>query len=178
MHKLHTPFFIKTLEDVGTFSGYASVYNVRDAQEEVVAPGAFDSCLQASSVVWPKLLWQHDPKEPIGQWTALQDDGHGLFVKGQLFLDLQRGKEAHVLMKAGVVDGLSIGYIPVKTKETPGGKILESVMLHEISLVTFPSNPKARVQAVKQWNPQWDPMEITLIHIQQDLENLKALLMS
>jgi HK97 family phage prohead protease len=150
MHKRHIPFSMKTLEDIGTFSGYASVYNLVDAQEEWVAPGAFDISLSAPSRAKPKLLWQHDPKEPIGEWTSITTDDRGLFVTGQLFLEVQRAKEAHIFLKSGVVDGLSIGYIPLKVTNTPQGRRLDSISLEEISLVTFPSNPEARVHAVKQ----------------------------
>ncbi len=147
MQKLHTCFSIKSLEDIGTFSGYASVYHLVDSQEDWVMPGAFGVLKSQES--WPKMLWHHDPADPIGEWLSITEDSRGLFVKGRLFLDLQRGREVHLLLKTGVVDGLSIGYRPLKASKTPKGRCLESIVLEEISLVTFPSNPEARVQEVK-----------------------------
>jgi HK97 family phage prohead protease len=170
MNKLDTHFSIKTLEDIGMFSGYASVYNLVDAQEEWVAPGAFDASLEDSSRPKPKLLWQHDPKEPIGEWTSITSDDRGLFVKGQLFLEVQRAKEAHIFLKSGVVDGLSIGYTPLKVSNTPKGRRLDAVALEEISLVTFPSNPEARVQAVKQGE------ESSIVCICQKIQSVAAFL--
>ena len=161
MQKLYRPFSMKTVESSGAFSGYASVWNTWDAQEEQVLPGAFAHSLQQSKSAssWPKLLWQHDPQEPIGAWENIQEDSHGLFVQGTLFLDLQKGKEAHLLLKRKVVDGLSIGYIPQQVKNTEKGRLLERVDLHEISLVTFPSNPNARIYSVKQQEISVEPLE-------------------
>ena len=64
----------------------------------------------------PKLLWQHDQTRPIGIWHEIYEDEYGLFVKGQLLLELHQAKEAYALLKAGVIDGLSIGFRPVKTR--------------------------------------------------------------
>jgi phage head maturation protease len=67
----------------------------------------------------------------------------------------QRGREVYELMKMGALDGLSIGYRvdpkDVEYEEKGKGKrrYLKSVDLMEISAVTFPMNPKARVSAVK-----------------------------
>lgn len=176
MKQLYRSFSMKTVEPSGTFSGYASVWNTWDAHEEQVLPGAFSKSLRQSkeSPAWPKLLWQHDPQEPIGTWNDIQEDDHGLFVKGTLFLELQKGKEAHLLLQKKVIDGLSIGYIPEKIKDTDQGRLLESVDLHEISLVTFPSNPKARIHAVKQRKKDFDLMEDfeELFSFQQEVDCL------
>jgi HK97 family phage prohead protease len=176
MQKLYRSFSMKTVEESGTFSGYASVWNTWDSHEEQVLPGAFSHSLSKSkeSSRWPKLLWQHDPQEPIGTWDKIEEDSHGLFVKGTLFLELQKGKEGHLLLQKKVIDGLSIGYIPKKTKETEEGRLIEAVDLHEISLVTFPSNPKARIHTVKQKDLAFDmpnnPDDFFLF--QEDIDSL------
>lgn len=135
----------KNLQEDGTFEGYASVFNVVDYQKDIVLPGAFNM----DSTI--KMLWQHDAQKPIGVWEHIQQDAFGLYVKGRLLLDLNHAREAYTLLKAGAVDGLSIGFMPTKTHFDPVKKarIITSLDLHEISLVTFAANPKARVTSVK-----------------------------
>ena len=87
------------------------------------------------------------PKRPLTRLHA--EDDHGLYVKGRLFLEVQRAREAYVLLKNGALDGLSIGYIPTRVTNEGMGRVLTEVALHEISLVTFPANSSARVQQVK-----------------------------
>ena len=144
-------FSLKSLSEEGHFSGYASVFHVVDCQGDQIQPGAFSKGLAAteSGGPWPKMLWQHDPCVPIGRWEQVREDQAGLFVEGRLFLALHKAQEAHVLLREGVVDGLSIGYHLKKSHRAGGVRILEEVALSEISLVTFPANPKARVAQVK-----------------------------
>ena len=104
----------------------------------------------------PKLLWQHDFRHPIGLWHDIREDSHGLFVEGQLLLDLVQGREAYSLLKNGIVDGLSIGFVTVRARRGEGRdhvRILEEVNLQEVSLVTFAANPKAKVERVKMQEP-------------------------
>lgn len=153
---------LKNWDGDGSFSGYASVFGVTDTQGEEVAFGAFDLSLKdwAQKGKMPKLLWQHDYRHPIGFWREIREDAHGLFVKGQLLLELAQARETYSLLKNGVVDGLSIGFITVKSRRAEGRngasriRILEEVNLQEISLVTFAANPKARVEQVKQEDPE------------------------
>ena len=74
-------------------------------------------------------------------------------VKGSLALGTQQGREAYELLKMGALDGLSIGYKADPAKqyydERRRRRMLKEVDLMEISLVTFPMNPKARISAVK-----------------------------
>jgi len=156
------PLSLKSWEANGSFSGYASVFGITDFQGEKVAAGAFAASLQAwaKSGKMPKLLWQHDYHRPIGFWREIREDSHGLFVKGQLLLDLVQGCEAYTLLKNGVIDGLSIGFIPVKARRVSGKnrlRILEEVNLQEISLVTFAANPGAKVEQVKENDPDLAP---------------------
>lgn len=147
---------LKSMQKTGFFSGYASCYNW-DTHQDRVAPGAFAKSLYALSEKGkvPKLLWQHDPKIPIGKWITVCEDSKGLYVEGQLFLSLKKAQDAYVLMKEGVVDSLSIGFETVRAKKmAEGGRLLQEIKLHEISLVTFPANESARINVVKQL--RWD----------------------
>ncbi len=145
-------FEVKALDELGAFEGYASVFGVVDGFDDVVARGAFAASLarrQGGKGV--RLLWQHDAREPIGAWDEIVEDDRGLFVRGRLLLDVRRGAEAYALLKAGAMDGLSIGYTPVEAARDPesGLRTLTEVDLWEISLVTFQACPGAAVSAVK-----------------------------
>ena len=135
----------------GLFEGYASLFGVVDLSRDVVEAGAFAASLARRGASGVRMLWQHDPAEPIGQWLTLREDARGLFVRGRLSLDVARARELRALMKAGALDGLSIGFRPEKFRTDPrsGHRRLERVDLWEISLVTFPMLPGARVSAVK-----------------------------
>jgi HK97 family phage prohead protease len=128
-------------------------------------PGAFAQYLagvKSGANQWPAMLLQHggygmttEDMTPIGVWTDLSEDGHGLRVAGKL-ADTPRGREIHALMKMEprpAIDGLSIGYIAKesvpRSKPDEPRRTLKRIDLVEISPVTFPANGKARVSAVK-----------------------------
>ena len=138
----------------GFFCGYASVFDVVDHHREVIAPEAFTKSLKRwqQRRQWPKLLWQHDMTKPIGFWKCLRVDQTGLYVEGQLLLDIQQAREAYTLLKSGVLDGLSIGFRPIQSRRDArvNARVIEEVDLLEISLVTFAANPAAKVTAVKE----------------------------
>lgn len=131
----------------GYFAGYASVFGVPDLGRDTVVPGAFVASLARRGAAGVRMLWQHDPAEPIGRWVSLAEDARGLRVEGQLNLAVQRAREVDALMREGGLDGLSIGFRVVKAMPERGGRRLVAVDLWEISLVTFPLQPGARVLA-------------------------------
>ncbi len=135
----------------GQFEGYASLFNVPDLGRDVVEKGAFAASLARRGPRGVKLLWQHNPSEPIGQWLMLREDERGLFVRGKLSPGVARARETLALMRDGAVDGLSIGFRTVKARNDPrtGFRRLTEIDLWEISIVTFPLLPQARVSAVK-----------------------------
>ncbi len=151
---MHTTLCLKNLETSGIFSGYASVFDVIDAQNERIRAGAFVSSLKHKTQQgnMPHLLWQHQIDHPIGVWESIKEDSHGLWVKGRLLLNIQKAQEAYTLIKEGVVRGLSIGFHPVYAAIDPkhGIKTHYQVDLVEVSLVTLPANPSALIHDVKQ----------------------------
>jgi HK97 family phage prohead protease len=149
-------------EDVGSdgsFRGYGSVFKVVDSYNEVVDKGAFIQSLSESLAAgrMPKMLWQHDTAQPIGTWSRMEEDDHGLRVEGRLLIsdnekdEIRQAREAYILMKNRVVDGLSIGYRVIEHSYDSETEIvhLKRVALREVSLVTFPANEAALVTAVK-----------------------------
>ncbi len=172
MHKRQANFIeLKLASDdedtkAGEFEGYGAFFGNRDSYDDVIAPGAFSDTIKEAknSGQWPSMLVQHGggffggtaaDMMPVGIWTDMKEDENGLFVKGKL-ANTPRGKEVYELLKTDprpAINGLSIGY---RVKESERGtrpdepsRTLKKIDLFEISLVTFPANPKARVNAVK-----------------------------
>ena len=146
-------FEVKDVTSGGTFAGYGSVYDVVDQGDDVVASGAFSASLadwQAKGRM-PALLWQHRAGEPIGTYTAMREDGNGLYCEGKLALKTQRGAEAYELLKMGAISGLSIGFMTREDAfdQKTGVRTIKKGDLWECSLVTFPMNDAARVSSVK-----------------------------
>ncbi|MBS0233746.1 MAG: HK97 family phage prohead protease [Proteobacteria bacterium] len=144
------PFEAKSLDD-GVFEGYASLFNREDLGHDIIAPGAFRESLINRGAARIKMLFQHDPAEPIGVWDEIREDTRGLYVRGRLMTAVAKSREVLALMRAGALDGLSIGFKAVKARRdaATGVRRLEKVDLWEISVVTFPMLPGARVESVK-----------------------------
>jgi HK97 family phage prohead protease len=145
---------IKALKESGEFEGYGSTFGGEpDAYGDVIAAGAYSDSLAAHKAkgTMPKLFWQHNPGEPIGKWMGATEDDHGLLLQGKLNMDVQRGREAYALLKAGDIDGLSIGYrIKEYSVDTDSGVwTLEKLDLIEVSVVSVGANENAVVQSVK-----------------------------
>lgn len=139
------------VEADGSFSGYASLFDAVDLDKDVIERGAFAKSLRQRGAAGIRMLFQHDPAEPIGAWTEVREDARGLFVRGRLATDVTRAREVLSLMRGGALDGLSIGFKTVRAKKDSAGgvrRVLEAD-LWEISVVTFPMQPGARIHAVK-----------------------------
>ena len=154
MNKKDLSFEIKAVSDDGLFSGYASVFDNVDSYGDIVRKGAFVESIgewEAKGKM-PPILWNHDPSDPIGVYTKMQEDDKGLFVEGRLLIDdVPRAKQTHALMKAGVIDGLSIGYRVKEYLYNVDEEVTDLIKLslREVSIVTFPANPETRIEAVK-----------------------------
>lgn len=128
------------------FAGYAAVFDRPDRGGDVVRPGAFAASLAGGGSV--PLLWQHAPARPIGRVDYLKEDRRGLRVIGRLS-DSAAAREAAALLRDGTVRGLSFGY-RVREAKGAGPRELTALELVEVSLVTFPMQPKARVHALEE----------------------------
>jgi hypothetical protein len=141
-----------TIEPDGTVEGYASLFGEIDQARDMVMAGAFAATLRQRAVQRIPMLFQHDPAEPVGVWLELREDHRGLYARGRLIPEVARGRELLSLLRAGAIDGLSIGFRTVKGRIDPRTRVraLLAVDLWEISIVTFPLLAGARVRAVKQ----------------------------
>jgi HK97 family phage prohead protease len=146
-----TSLDFKQADADGSFEGYASLFNREDLGRDVVLPGAFRESLASRGPRGIKLLFQHDANQPIGVWTTLEEDGRGLYAQGRLMREVGRAREVMALMRAGALDGLSIGFKTVKARRdrATGVRRLEKIDLWEISVVTFPLLPEARITTTK-----------------------------
>jgi HK97 family phage prohead protease len=140
----------------GAIEGYASLFGEVDAARDMVMPGAFAQTLKQRGLRKIPMLFQHDPSEPVGVWLDLAEDFRGLKARGRLIPDVCRARELLSLLKAGAIDGLSIGYRTVRGQIDPKSRVrrLYQVDLWEISIVTFPLLNGARVSAVKDAKPK------------------------
>jgi len=147
----HAAAALRDVDADGTFSGYASLFNQTDLSRDCVMTGAFSRSLASRGTAGVKLLYQHNPAEPIGAWLTIKEDSRGLFVRGRLMTEITRARETLSLMRAGVLDGLSIGFRTVRgrSERKTGVRRLMEIDLWEISIVTFPMLPGARIADVK-----------------------------
>jgi hypothetical protein len=152
-------------DKAGEFSGYGAIFGNVDSYGDTIAKGAFKSTLREweDKGKLPPMLLQHgggpfgggaNDMLPIGKWTSMEENSRGLKVEGKLFaMQTERGQYIYEGLKAGVLDGLSIGFRTRKaTQGTKPGepmRTLTELDLIEVSVVTFPANPKARVSGVK-----------------------------
>lgn len=146
---------VKAINEDGTFSGYASVFGEVDQGRDMVMPGAFAKTISdiAKSGRPLPILWQHDTYNPIGVITLMKEDERGLYIEGKLATEsgVTQADAAHALLQMKAITGMSIGYTTVKysVDEATGVRSLIELELWEISLVTFPMNTSARIDAVK-----------------------------
>lgn len=141
-------FLLKKVADDGSFTGLAAVYGNTDLGGDIIMPGAFTKTINDKGEV--PILWQHDSREPIGL-GKLADSADGLLIDGMLVMGSPTAQKAYALMKAGVTKGLSIGYDTIVSEYDKENDIrrLKELRLWEVSVVTFPMNPKAQVIDVK-----------------------------
>ena len=129
------------------FNGYASLFDQEDAAGDIVVRGAFKKSLARRPASQVKLLYQHDPTEPIGVWEDILEDAKGLFVAGRLIEGVPKADAVLALMSAGALDGLSIGFRTISAeRDSEGRRRLTDIDLWEISIVTFPMLAEARAQ--------------------------------
>ncbi len=159
----------------GTFSGYGSVFGNVDSYGDVVAKGAFRDTLREwkTKGKLPPMLLQHGggffggaagDLVPIGVWDEMKEDDHGLLVSGHLIaMETERAKQVYAAMQEGALDGLSIGFrvkqAKLGTKPEEPVRTLQKIDLAEVSVVTFPANGAATVDAVKSVD-DWTEREL------------------
>jgi len=176
--RLAVPFEVKEMDDAArTFSGLASTWDL-DLGGDVIRKGAFKRTVSH----WKKgkrpipLVDQHrydSVRDVVGKLVEAEETDAGLDTTWQV-IDGPDGDEVWRRLKGGYIDGLSIGYTPVKQTapsedEARKGiwRYLDEVKLHEVSVVIWPMNEGARVESVKSMIQGLAP---------EELEEVRALL--
>ncbi len=128
--------------------GYASLFDRADLAADLVRRGAFSASLLSRGAGGIRMLFQHDVSEPVGVWDSIREDHKGLWVRGRVFADGPAGKTASALISKAAIDGLSIGFQTKRAKKHKQYRELLELELWEISIVTFPMLPQARLHVV------------------------------
>ncbi|MEQ1931160.1 MAG: HK97 family phage prohead protease [Parvularculaceae bacterium] len=142
---------------VATFGGYASLFNTPDRNGDIVSPGAFARAIKPHKLKDVKLLYQHRPEQPIGRWSKLEEDSRGLWAEGEIILSSAAGRECYSLLKGRALDGLSIGFKMMRAEKFHRNRRITEADLWEVSIVTFPMAPGARIAFVDEPEPQSSP---------------------
>ena len=160
--------------------GYASTFKV-DKSGDRFSVGAFSRSLRefAKNPRQIKMLFQHDPASPIGVWDEMAEDSKGLRVKGTILTQLSKAREVSLMLKSGILDGLSVGYVPTQLARANAGesakvrRVINQADLVEVSLVSFPMNPGARVTSVKRGDLTTDDARVLVEQLNQLSEAIR-----
>lgn len=145
----------------GRIEGYASRFGEMDQGGDIVVKGAYSASLASGRK--PKMLWHHDPSQPIGVWDDVKEDDTGLHVRGRIITAIEKGREVLAMIEAKAIDGLSIGYRTVKAdRATDGARLLKQLDLWEVSMVTFPMLESTKINAIKAADMSRREMEVLL----------------
>ncbi len=139
---------MKENEGIIPIEGYASLFDRQDLAFDLVRRGAFAASLISKGAPGVRMLFQHDASEPIGVWDSILEDHQGLWVKGRVFSDGPLGRTAAALVRRGAIDGLSIGFRTRRARKRAQVRELLEIELWEVSIVTFPMLPQARLRIV------------------------------
>lgn len=133
-------------DDAGLISGVAWKFGEPDRIGDMIEPGAF----KGAKLPLP-MLFGHDFNDPVGSWDSVTERADGLYISGKLLVnDVARAKEVFALVKAGAVPGLSVTIVVKQSKARPdGGRTITKLELLEVSLVTIPMHPGAKVTSAK-----------------------------
>ena len=173
-------FKVKSFDvQTGEIKGYANTFNFRDYANDITMPGAFTESLKQHQLDGTviKMFWQHDSTKPIGVWTEGFEDEKGLYLKGKLILGVQQADEAALLLAAGAIDGLSIGYEVLEEEYSYKEDVnyLIKLNLQEVSVVSSPCNAQSRIESVKS-KPTQRELEKQLRKAGLSQKNAKAFL--
>ena len=146
-------FEVKEYDDESrVVKGYASVFSNLDSDNDVIKKGAFKKTIKEWGPEGKKrikLIAQHNMSQPIGKFTKMQEDEHGLYIEAK-FGTHSLGEDYYRMAKEGIMDEFSVGFAAIDKKENKaGGYDITNIKLYEVSMVTVAANDEAVVTEVK-----------------------------
>lgn len=130
--------------------GYAALFGVEDQMRDIVRVGAFGASLARRRSPLPMLV-EHEARLLAGHWTSAREDLRGLWLMGEIDDSLPGAARAKRAITRGV-DGLSIGFVPVVQHKNGPNRVLSEIELLEVSIVTHPMQPQARLTLARELN--------------------------
>lgn len=140
---------IELSEEERTVKGYLIVWGVRDTYGTIFVRGCCAKSIQdrgpeSNSKYKIVGLWQHDQKDPIGQFRVMREDDYGLYVELVTDAEVESAERALRQVRSGTINQMSAGFNYVWDKmeydEKTDSIILKEIELMEGSLVTMGSN--------------------------------------
>jgi len=139
---------IRTEGDAGIVEGYIAVWDTIDSYNSRFERGAFKRTIK-NRLHKIRMLWNHDQTQPIGKLIEIREDDHGVFIKAQLIMEVEKAKETFELIRGGAIDCFSFGFRTIKEHFENGVEVIEEVMLGEISPVVFEANGNSVVTSLR-----------------------------
>lgn len=132
-----------------TIKGYLVVWGVRDTYGTIFVKGCCAKSIQergpqSQSKYKITGLWQHDQKDPIGQFSVLKEDDYGLYFELLTDAGVPSAERAVIQVRSGTINQFSAGFNYIWDKveydEETDSLLLKEVILMEGSAVTIGSN--------------------------------------
>lgn len=96
------------------------------------------------------LLFAHKHDEPIGSVVRAEVTKAGIRIRAKLTEGVARAEEVWKLLQDGALTAVSIGFKALKHSALPsGGLRFDKWEWHELSVVSVPANPDARISVAK-----------------------------
>lgn len=134
-------------DEKGIIKGYASMFNNKDSDGDIITKGAYTKTLQENSERIA-FLYQHNMNQPIGKPLSMKEDEKGLFIEAKIS-DSSLGQDVKTMVSEGILKEFSVGFIPIKEDLQKDVNYIKEIKLFEFSLVTLAANPLAKVTEYK-----------------------------
>jgi hypothetical protein len=144
-------FEFRSIDETGHFTGYASVYGVKDSYNSIFDVGS----LTPEKLPLP-LTYQHDFNQVIGGVSVFENRSEGPYVEGDFDLNVARAKEVHSLAKKGIIRGLSHRFSDSVNEYRDGVRHITSAKVSEIAFTPIPSNKQATASSVRSQDEDLD----------------------
>ena len=120
----------------GVVAGYFSAFDVKDADGDIIRPGAFKKSIDE----WfpkgrIKHLLNHDPRQPLGKLQVLKEDAYGLYYESKVGSH-NLGRDFIKMVESGLVQEHSIGFSVKNEKKGADANELLDIQLFEGSSLT------------------------------------------